>query len=285
METKAPLRAGQLTSGPWGPHTATLDWCEQNYEHFLYIAETWNSFSNIPFVLLALYGMHTTLREGLPNQVRYALQHAMIAFIGIGSFLFHATLLWHAQLLDELPMIYASFQAIYCILLEGRPSSSGSLLTKIACAGIPALFTAIYLVYPNPVFHQIVYGALQLFITYRMQLLLGKIPPESKLKKDCTHLLKTGSALTVLAFAIWNVDNIMCDSITAWRDSVGWIGVLSQGHGWWHLLVACGSNRFVVALIGLACGLKDHEAYEVSYSLYAFPYLRKVNSGEVSKSK
>ena len=31
-----------------------------------------------------------------------------IAGIGVGSFLFHATLKYEAQLLDELPMIYTS---------------------------------------------------------------------------------------------------------------------------------------------------------------------------------
>jgi Ceramidase len=42
------------------------------------------------------------------------------ALIGLGSFLFHATLLYEAQLADELPMIYvASFQL--AILLESEP--------------------------------------------------------------------------------------------------------------------------------------------------------------------
>lgn len=86
----------------------------------MYIAETWNSLSNIPFILLALHGMITILQEKLPNQcvfvllwhqpnlslrARYALTHGVIAFIGIGSFIFHATLMWHAQV-----TILASFQ-------------------------------------------------------------------------------------------------------------------------------------------------------------------------------
>ncbi|CCA66887.1 hypothetical protein PIIN_11719 [Serendipita indica DSM 11827] len=283
MDIKPFHRPGQVAHGLFGEHTSTLDWCEDNYVHFMFIAETWNSLSNIPFVLLAAHGMMKTLRENLPNQKRYAFCHAMIAFIGLGSFAFHATLLWHAQvLLDELPMIYASFQAIYCILLEGRPSSS--LSPKIICTVLPALFTALYIAYPNPIFHQVVYGALQLFITYRMQAILKRFPPDSKLKKDCTHLLKTGTVLTLLAFTIWNMDNLLCEDITAWRESVGSLGVLSQGHAWWHLLVACGSNRFVVAMIGLMSGLKEPDSYEVAYNLYAFPYLRR-KEGETAKAK
>jgi dihydroceramidase len=145
-------------------------------------------------------------------------------------------------------MIFASFQAVYCILLEGKPSSSRT--PKIVCTVLPALITAIYLAYPYPIFHQVSYAIVQVFITYRLQELRGRLPEGSKLKKDCTHLLKTGAILTIVAFAIWNVDNILCDEITAWRNQVGAIGVISQGHAWWHILIACGSNRMVTAIIG-----------------------------------
>lgn len=145
-------------------------------------------------------------------------------------------------------MIFASFQALYCVLLEGKPSSSRT--PKIVCTVLPALITAIYLAYPYPIFHQVCYAALQLAITYRLEELRGRLPAGSRLKKDCTHLLKTGMVLTVVAFAIWNMDNILCDEITAWRSQVGWIGVVSQGHAWWHILVAAGSNRMVTAIVG-----------------------------------
>jgi hypothetical protein len=154
MDIKPSHRPGQQAFGPWGEHTSTLDWCEDNYVDFIYIAETWNALSNIPFILLALHGMITTLQERMPNKARYALAHAMIAFIGIGSFLFHSTLMWTAQvLLDELPMIYVSFQVLYCLLLEGRPSPSATYSTrilgihvgvteaKLLCVGLPTLIT------------------------------------------------------------------------------------------------------------------------------------------------
>lgn len=145
-------------------------------------------------------------------------------------------------------MIYVSFQVLYCLLLEGRPSSTR--LPKVICTALPALITAIYLAYPNPVFHQVCYGALQLYVTYRIQILLRRFPDGSKFKQDCKYLLTTGSFISVLAFGIWNVDNILCENITAWRESVGSIGILSQGHAWWHILVAIGSNRVVTSVIG-----------------------------------
>lgn len=274
MDIKPAHRNGQLAHGPWGQHTSTLDWCEDNYVHFMYIAETWNSFSNIPFILLALHGMISTLQGGLPNPARNAMTHAMIAFIGVGSFVFHATLMWHAQvLLDELPMIYTSAQALYCVLQEGLPSSSKA--PKIICTLIPMLVTAIYLAYPNPLFHQVSFGALQLYLTYYLQILRNRLPENSRIKRDSTHLLVSGLIISLIAFAIWNVDNIMCDEITAWRADGGPLGVLSQGHAWWHILVAAGANRTTTAIVAITSSLKNPDSYEIAYRLGVFPYVRK----------
>lgn len=124
-------------------------------------------------------------------------------------------------------MIYASAQALYCILSEGKRSSTRT--PKIICTAIPALITAIYLAYPNPVFHQISYAGLQFYITYCLENLRSRLPQDSKLKKDCNRLLISGTLMTVVAFGIWNVDNMMCDEITAWRETAGPFGFLSQG--------------------------------------------------------
>lgn len=73
-----------------------------------------NTFTNVAFIALALFGVHACRREGLPS--RFTITHAGIALVGIGSFAFHATLLYECQLLDELPMIYTSLVLSYCIL-------------------------------------------------------------------------------------------------------------------------------------------------------------------------
>ena len=92
-----------LTNLDWGPHTATIDWCELNYAQTPYIAEFVNTLTNIPTILLGLYGAATILLNGLNR--RYALVHLGLALIGIGSTGFHASLRWEWQLMDELPMV------------------------------------------------------------------------------------------------------------------------------------------------------------------------------------
>lgn len=44
-------------SGYWGPVTSTMDWCESNYVVTEYVAEFYNSISNIGYLTWALMGM------------------------------------------------------------------------------------------------------------------------------------------------------------------------------------------------------------------------------------
>jgi len=40
--------------GYWGKRTATIDWCESNYEVTSFIAEFWNTISNLVMILFDL---------------------------------------------------------------------------------------------------------------------------------------------------------------------------------------------------------------------------------------
>jgi hypothetical protein len=90
----------------WGHHTGTIDWCETNYSHSPYIAEFVNTLTNLPSILLGIYGAWHTTQNGIP--LRYGLCYLGLSLIGVGSFGFHASLRWEWQLMDELPMVSSS---------------------------------------------------------------------------------------------------------------------------------------------------------------------------------
>ena len=46
-----------VTSGFFGPPTATIDWCERNYEMTRYIAEFWNTLSNFWILVPPIFGV------------------------------------------------------------------------------------------------------------------------------------------------------------------------------------------------------------------------------------
>jgi dihydroceramidase len=63
-----------------------------------------------------------------------------------------------------------------------------------------------------------------LFTALRIRHLLktraASIP--TSLKRDIPAFICTGFGLSSLAFVIWFLDNIFCDTLTAWRIFIGW---------------------------------------------------------------
>jgi hypothetical protein len=96
--------------GYWGKRTSTIDWCEENYEVTNYVAEFWNTLSNLVIILLPLYGIYWSLKlrskyKLLKKQQKnlnlnpYSIGtfnipitiiccHIGLLFVGIGSWLF-----------------------------------------------------------------------------------------------------------------------------------------------------------------------------------------------------
>ncbi|KAL0281900.1 UNVERIFIED_CONTAM: Alkaline ceramidase [Sesamum angustifolium] len=74
----------------WGPVTSTHEWCEPNYVHSSYIAEFFNTVSNVPCIILALIGLVNSLRQRFEK--RFSVLHVSNMVLAIGSMLYHATL-------------------------------------------------------------------------------------------------------------------------------------------------------------------------------------------------
>ncbi|KAJ1503996.1 Alkaline ceramidase 3 [Coelomomyces lativittatus] len=112
--TKAVVQFGKPTKnypGFWGPVTASIDWCESNYAVTYYIAEFFNAISNI-FPIVS--GIFLSLKAKRLNVgAQYVYSALCLCLVGLGSFLFHGTLLFQAQMLDELPMIYMQLICLY----------------------------------------------------------------------------------------------------------------------------------------------------------------------------
>ncbi|KAG9222479.1 alkaline ceramidase ydc1 [Pleurotus ostreatus] len=272
----------QSPNGWWGPVTATLDWCEANYQFSHYIAEVANTFSNLFTIWLALFGSVAVWRESLPE--RFLLGCAGFGLVGIGSFAFHATLLYEAQLADELPMVYVASFTLY-LLLDSKPgfdnTTRRSILSVAALVAFDVLFTWSYYLYRNPVYHQVVFASILVLVIIRVTTCLRSPQAKTRIpdhkKTQITRLFTTGVLSFATGFLIWNLDNIFCGKLTSWKVSMGWpVAFLLEGHSWWHVLTGLGTHYKSIGIQYLILCMKDdHRHYIIGYK-YGLPYVKRV---------
>ncbi|WVW84530.1 hypothetical protein I302_106564 [Kwoniella bestiolae CBS 10118] len=257
------LRGDQKSSGFWGEHTSTIDWCESNYVHTPYIAETINTLTNLPSILLGLYGYFSVLRNGLPR--RFAYCYLGLSLIGIGSFGFHMSLRWEWQLMDELPMIYVVSYAAF-LILETSPGLDFKygVLGPLVMLAWDAFVTISYIYLPNPVYHQIAFAIILISTTARTAYLAFMLPLNHPSKVKIGKTMAWGVVTFAVGFGIWNIDNIFCKQLRVIRDAIGPLGVLVEGHAYWHLMTGYGSFLIFTASVLL------HLCIKVSPDAYTF---------------
>ena len=220
----------------WGETTATIDWCENNYEVTKYIAEFWNTVSNLVMILLPMYGLYWSLKQKRSKQLNnFSIPSSTLAvyfalmMIGTGSWLFHMTLLYPMQLLDELPMVYAfglELYAFYDILVSAYQLDSDSkskhtdpklpsrLSVFISIAIYCFLVTYIYInIIPDPIFHQIAFGFL-------VGLCLGIAYKLLKIYQLSKKLYALIFKYLIFGFVFWNLDNNFCGQLKNYRETV-----------------------------------------------------------------
>lgn len=82
---------------------STVDWCEQNYNVVEYIAEFWNTITGVAIAISALY-----FRRLATSEMKMIVWYLLL--VSVGTILFHSTLLYKYQLLDEMPMLLIAME-------------------------------------------------------------------------------------------------------------------------------------------------------------------------------
>ena len=87
--------------------SSPMRWCEPKFIYSIYIAEFWNSITSLVFCLMGVYGYYRHRNLGVNNTPWF-----LLVMIGFNSFLFHLTLSFIGQFLDEFSIILL---VTYCI--------------------------------------------------------------------------------------------------------------------------------------------------------------------------
>ncbi|VEU20844.1 DEKNAAC101652 [Brettanomyces naardenensis] len=256
------------SEGFWGPPTATLDFCEENYVVSSYAAEIINTLTNLIYVFFAFNLLLSTIRN--KHGAIFILASLGLLAVGVGSWLYHMTLRYEFQLLDELPMVYFTwipFAYVFTIGVENRRTKLiiyGGMTTSLI------LFTVIYLfVYQNPAFHEIIYAGISLGLVYRTIVLTNWYVTDRKFKRFMFKLLIFSMFEIALAFLVWNLDTIYCSGLIRARRFIGLpLGIFLELHGFWHLFIGIGIHHFILFTQCLNAWYKKQQAdYQIEWWL------------------
>jgi len=241
-----------------------------------FIAEFWNTVSNIVIMGLCLVSLISAKKFGLGS--RFYLLSLSSFVIGLGSWMFHMTL-WHGmQLWDELSMM--AFIGLMLLTLE--TTKDGTPLHKDKLAWFLVIFLAtivgVYLKLDNPALHQAAFAALILTSFYRIYHHHQRLPDIK-----CVHNLAKELALLsffgmLFAFFLWNIDNECCSTLRVWRSHFGWpYEALLQFHAVWHVLTGLAAHAgILVSQYIHICVHDDYRKVQAQYILGIPIYLKQI---------
>ena len=166
--------------------------------------------------------------------------------LGIGSFLFHASLRQTLQFVDDLSMIILAWSLLQSVAVV-RQSPQKARALSVFLGLVVSLFCAFY-VWSGKIIYQVIAFATMIgLVALRSQYLYHWKPILSKDKCRSLNKRTWQSIFTCLfAYAIWNVDLEFCAQLRAIREQIGlpWAWLLEL-HGWWHILTAIGASLFM----------------------------------------
>ena len=236
-------------TGFWGTPTSTLDWCEANYENVYFIAEFWNTVSNLGMIIPPVSGIYHCYRQGLEN--KFIVNYAFLLLTGIGSWMFHMTLKYEMQLLDELPMVWGASYMLHTLYEIHMCTKKGTARVGIVIAAYSSILTISYLIFPNPIYYEVMYGILIL-----ANIILGMRRSYIDGGQVTRILFFGGLLLYAIGFVFWNIDNHFCSFLSSFRENVRAnnnllivISPLTQLHGWWHLLAGYAGYIHIIVCI------------------------------------
>ncbi|KAF8469040.1 ceramidase [Kalaharituber pfeilii] len=262
----------------WGPVTATINWCEEDYVVTTYCAELINSITNAMFIYVSAKGIWNCI--GNDHSPVFLLTWISFLLVGLGSFMFHSTLWYSMQLVDELSMINTTL-IMWFATFGHKKSRIYTWALGLMLFGILITVAGIYLYLEDPTFHQNAYAILTVIVLarswYQVHTQIKHAAPEDYNNMRDMVLLGLGSV--GLAFTLWSLDTMFCRNLILLRRQLGmpW-GFLLEGHAHWHLLTGLGGYYYITYGVYLRYCLENRQnEYEFVWpsKFTSLPYVRK----------
>ncbi|PHH84808.1 hypothetical protein CDD83_1344 [Cordyceps sp. RAO-2017] len=167
--------------------------------------------------------------------------------LGIGSFLFHASLRATFEFADEFSMLGLTWSMLQSTLTVRQPHWKAHSIS-VCLAICFTSFSALYLQSPDIIYQVIAFATGLFVVILRSQYLFHWLQPAYPKAKSRDWNVRTWKAiaLCLVGYALWNIDLQYCAELRQIRHRVGlpcaWLFEL---HGWWHVLTAIGASQFM----------------------------------------
>ena len=223
-----------------GP-AANHDFCEENYRYTGYLAEFHNSWSSLPIIFYGGLGPYYT-RKYATSEARFSASFISIGAVGIGSTLYHGTLMRFGQVLDEVPMLCIIFAGAFCFIEDQKEPKHGQWLPILLIAACMALVAGYLVYYLYVLFLMAFAGGVVL-------LLVRGLAVQRKASKLSGRLLGIAAMSILCGFVCWMVDEHFCTSVQHLRLHIGW-----------HIATGFGGYMFTMFLVTLRASVVDKVA-------------------------
>jgi len=257
----------------WGTPTASIDWCEKNYEVCHFVAEFWNTITSSFISVLGLVGLYLSLRERIEK--RFVVLYAGIVIIGIGSVAFHGALLLEYQLLDELPMIWTTLAWVYIYQTmesprKGKPEDK-VLATRLAIFGAVWGIAAPWVHFYAPIAFQ------SLFILLLSYALINAHSYWKICKNTTARKMYIFYNMSLVAGALlWLCDKHACNQLHELFGDYSWHKYVGSLHGYWHCLMSLNVYLGPVFATVVRAQMLDIPA-SIQWWMGIVPYVKREN--------
>ncbi|XP_053556071.1 alkaline ceramidase 1 [Bombina bombina] len=185
--------------------SSEIDWCEANYLHSEYIAEYYNTVSNVVFFLvgpLMMYLLHPYARS---RSLVVHLVWLMFIVVGLFSTYYHMTLSYFGQLLDELSILWVIAigysvwfpRPYFPVFIKDRNQFGAAIFFVAAiCTGMSFVM---------PTINAYALNCISFHILYIVVKEIRKCE-----NKDIHHLALLSFSLWFVAITCWLSDRLFC---------------------------------------------------------------------------
>lgn len=170
--------------------------------------------------------------------------------LGIGSFLFHASLRYTLEFVDELSMLVLTWSMLQaCLTIRQSPGTARLISVVLTLFYIP--FCAYYVYSPKIVYQVAGFSSGLVVVGLRTHYLFQWAQPTVSRDKVRDWRMRGLKAIAVclVGYLFWNIDIKYCAELRELKAQVGLpLAWFLEFHGWWHVLTAMGASQFMQVL-------------------------------------